>query len=54
MVGDTDRDVGAARAAGCVACAVTYGGWTREELAALEPDHLLERFADLLDVLSAS
>jgi phosphoglycolate phosphatase len=54
MIGDTDRDVGAARAAGCVACAVTYGGWTRDELAALEPDHLLERFSDLLDVLSAS
>ncbi|RMH43128.1 MAG: HAD family hydrolase [Deltaproteobacteria bacterium] len=50
MVGDTDRDVGAARAAGCVACAVTYGGWTRDELAALAPDYLLDRFADLLDV----
>ena len=51
MVGDTDRDIGAARAAGCVACAVTYGGWTRSELAALEPDHLFDRFSDLLTVL---
>ncbi len=51
MVGDTDRDVGAARAAGCVACAVTYGGWTRAELAELDPDHLLDRFSDLLAVL---
>jgi len=54
MVGDTDRDVGAARAAGCVACAVTYGGWTRAELSALAPDHLLDRFSDLLGVLSRS
>ncbi len=51
MVGDTDRDVGAARAAGCVPCAVTYGGWTRQELESLGDagaDHLLDRFADLL------
>jgi phosphoglycolate phosphatase len=54
MVGDTDRDVLAARAAGCVACAVTYGGWTRAELAALAPDHLLDHFADLLAVVSGS
>ena len=54
MVGDTDRDVGAARAADCVACAVTYGGWTRDELRALGPDHLLDHFSDLLAVVSRS
>jgi phosphoglycolate phosphatase len=51
MIGDTDRDVIAARNAGCLACAVTYGGWTRAELAALAPDHLFDRFADVLDVI---
>lgn len=51
VVGDTDRDVGAARAAGCRACAVTYGGWSRDELAALAPDHMIDRFEDLEGLL---
>jgi len=51
MVGDTDKDVGAARAAGCRSCAVTYGGWTRvelEELGDAGPHHLFDRFDELL------
>lgn len=56
MVGDTDMDMRAARSAGCTAIAVTYGGWSRTELAALGPDHvphyLIDRFADLLDLVS--
>lgn len=55
MVGDTDHDVGAARAAGIRSCAVTYGGWSRAELEALPPDrmphHIIDRFAELVDVL---
>jgi len=50
MIGDTDRDVLAAQAAGCTAVAVTYGGWGRDELAALAPDHLIDRFDQLLDL----
>lgn len=50
VVGDTDRDVLLARAAGCVAVAVTYGGWNRAALAALEPDHLIDRFEELREV----
>ncbi len=50
IVGDTDRDVLLARAAGCVSVAVTYGGWSRAELAALEPDYLIDRFEELLEV----
>ena len=50
VVGDTDRDVLLARAAGCVAVAVTYGGWPREELAALGPDHLIDRFEELIQI----
>jgi phosphoglycolate phosphatase len=52
MVGDTDRDVLAARRAGCAAAAVTYGGMPREELAASGPDHLLDRFGELLAVVT--
>jgi phosphoglycolate phosphatase len=55
VVGDTDRDVLAARAAGCVAVAVTYGGWTRAELEALaprEPDHLIDGFEALIAIAS--
>jgi phosphoglycolate phosphatase len=52
LVGDTDRDLLAARAAGVRAVAVTYGGWSAARLRALGPDALLERFADLPDVLA--
>jgi phosphoglycolate phosphatase len=51
MVGDTDRDVGAARAAGCAAAAVTYGGMSRDELAQYAPDHLIGRFAELAEIV---
>jgi phosphoglycolate phosphatase len=51
MVGDTDRDVQAARRAGARVAAVTYGGLLREELAACAPDHLLDSFAELLPVV---
>ena len=52
MVGDTDRDVLAAKAAGIISVAVTYGGWTRDELAAIEPDHMIDRFGEVLSLLS--
>jgi phosphoglycolate phosphatase len=52
MVGDTDRDVLAARRAGCAAAAVTYGGLSAEELARHRPDYLLATFSDLLWVLT--
>ena len=55
MVGDTAADVGAARAAGCLSIAVTYGGYPRHELESLEPDrkphHLIDRFSQLLELL---
>lgn len=52
MVGDTDRDILAARRAGATAVAVLYGGVGAEELRRHEPDHVLEAFGDLLAVLS--
>lgn len=51
MVGDTGADVLAARGAGCGAVAVTYGGWPREEIAALGPDRLIDRFSELLEIV---
>jgi phosphoglycolate phosphatase len=51
MVGDTDGDVLAARAAGCRAVAVTYGGWSRDELHPLAPDHLIDRFEELRELV---
>jgi phosphoglycolate phosphatase len=50
MIGDTDRDVLAAKNARCTSIAATYGGWTRDEMAELDPDHLVDAFEDLLDL----
>jgi len=51
MLGDTDKDVLAAKAAGCVSVAVTYGGWTRAEMLTLDPDHLVDDFSELRQLL---
>jgi HAD superfamily hydrolase (TIGR01549 family) len=51
MVGDTDKDVLTGRRAGVPTCAVTYGSLTRAELAAFEPDHLIDRLNDLLTIV---
>ncbi len=51
MVGDTDRDVLAAKAAGMRSIAATWGGWPREKLAALDPDALVDRPDQIPDVV---
>jgi len=53
MLGDTDKDVLAAKAAGCTAVAVSYGGWTRDEMLTLDPDHLLDDLAELRALIAA-
>lgn len=50
MVGDTDSDVLAGKAAGTLTCAVTYGAWQREALEALEPDFLIDRFPEIAPI----
>ncbi len=45
VIGDTIHDVAAAKANGAVAVAVATGSPTREELAAAEPDMLLNSLA---------
>jgi phosphoglycolate phosphatase len=52
MIGDTDRDLGAARAAKCDEIAVTWGGFSEEELAAHSPRNLARRPEDLLTLLA--
>ena len=51
MVGDTDGDILAARSAGCRAVAVTYGGFRRVELDPLRPDHIIDHFGELRDLV---
>jgi phosphoglycolate phosphatase len=52
MVGDTERDVLAGRAAGMRTCGVTYGVLGLEGLTPHAPDFLIERFADLLPLVN--
>jgi phosphoglycolate phosphatase len=54
MVGDTERDVLAGRAAGMRTCGVTYGVLGGEGLQPHAPDFLVDRFADVLPLLSGS
>jgi HAD superfamily hydrolase (TIGR01509 family) len=52
MVGDTERDVLAGRAAGMRTCGVTYGVLGVEGLTPHAPDFLIDRFADLWTLIS--
>jgi phosphoglycolate phosphatase-like HAD superfamily hydrolase len=47
MVGDTERDIAAGRAAGMLTCGVTWGATGRARLRAAGADHLIDRFAEL-------
>jgi phosphoglycolate phosphatase-like HAD superfamily hydrolase len=51
IVGDTPADIACARAVGARAVAVTTGFASREELAAAQPDHLLDDLSALPDIL---
>lgn len=51
FVGDMPIDVSAARNSGIDAAVVASGSSSREELAAAQPDHFLERFSDLLKIV---
>jgi phosphoglycolate phosphatase len=47
MVGDTDADILAGQAAGVATCAVTYGALAAAELAALDPDYIINSITAL-------
>ena len=51
MIGDTDRDLLAGRAAGMKTCAVGWGVMGHEGLRPHSPDYLISRFAELLELV---
>jgi len=51
FVGDMPVDVRAARNSGMDVAVLATGSSSRDELVASEPDHFLERFADLLKIV---
>jgi len=53
-LGDSPFDVEAANAAGAVSIAVTWGVFGRDDLLPLNPDHVLDEPADLLNLLEES
>jgi phosphoglycolate phosphatase len=53
FVGDMPIDVRAARNSGIDVAVVTTGSSTIEELRAAQPDHFLDRFSDLIGVVSS-
>ena len=54
MVGDTTADILAGKAAGTKTCAVTYGFGTREALLQCAPDHVIESFRELANLVRQS
>lgn len=54
VVGDTDNDIHAARAAGVAACAVTWGYGPRAALEALEPEFMVSSPEALRAVLNGN
>ena len=51
MVGDTDNDILAGKNAGIATCGVTYGSFTREQLANWNPDYVIDSFPQLLSLV---
>jgi phosphoglycolate phosphatase len=51
MIGDGDTDIKAGKAAGVYTCGVTYGLCGRDELAASEPDLLIDDLRELSDYI---
>lgn len=52
MVGDSDHDVLAGKAAGCVTVAASYGFRPLEELTAAGPDYLIHDIRELLALVA--
>ena len=51
VVGDTEKDILAAKNAGSKVCVVTYGIKTGCELAKFSPDFMIDKFRDILKVV---
>ena len=50
MVGDSENDINAGRRAGVQTCGVTFGFRTAEQLRESEPNVMIDRFDQLIDV----
>ena len=48
VVGDADVDILMGNGAGCKTCAVTYGNGSLSSLEAAGPNHMIDRFPDIL------
>ena len=51
MVGDSEKDITAAQAAGMPVCAVSYGMRPKAILEAMNPDFLVDSFPDVLQII---
>ena len=51
IVGDTEMDILCGKNAGAKTCGVTYGYRTREDLAKLNPNYLIDSIEDVLQLL---
>lgn len=51
VVGDAVYDIMMGQRANTKTCAVSYGNGTREELAATQPDWIIDHFSQLLDIV---
>jgi phosphoglycolate phosphatase len=52
MVGDTDKDIEVGRNAGVRTCGVTYGSFTRNQMAALKPDWIIDKLPGILEIVT--
>ncbi len=50
-IGDTDKDIHAAKAAGVRSIAVTFGIVPKEELLTFEPDYIVDHFSDIAGIV---
>lgn len=51
IVGDTASDILAGKRARVKTCGVTYGALSRREIEELQPDHIIDRFSELLTLV---
>jgi phosphoglycolate phosphatase-like HAD superfamily hydrolase len=52
VIGDTGHDIGCGKVFGARTIAVATGSWSREQLAAYQPDFLFDNFADVDAVMA--
>lgn len=51
VIGDTTFDLEMGKRADCMVCGVSYGNHSRERLASVQPDYIIDTFAELSDIL---